>query len=410
MNRFSNVSEVFFLRFRVFTIAFLKILMFSVKSTLRGARRLTQRLNEGMLRCEIEAIGEVIRDSQVTNMTIDDASSEIANRTMSKARRMMGISRQRSVDKEKIRMYHPETAFTSSDSAENRMHEMSSLNSSQGRPVPDSLSGYESLRGAPKYQDLTHPEARRVQELFERKKMLARKIQWLKNNQIIDPVRTVNKEMKRKEREERHAEKGKRYLGVACDKDPVMQRRVKQLEFKMERDTQISRIRTELRKKKLETSAVMDMTTPNIGSVVTDPLKRHLQRRRKRVALLMQQYLDELFTCNSAQIILDHLRGASISVERVVAPSTRGIHDVYVRVSSDHPGSWVKKQLDILEPKIRSQIATRVNYGYTPEFKFHVLDDIDKFNKSRLLKLAGETRREIDLSLHVHFMKEMNWK
>ena len=269
------------------------------------------------------------------------------------------------------------------------------------------LPGWRRARHGDRLGD---PEARRVQELFQRKKMLNRRIEWLKNNQIIDPVKSVSKDMKKKERQDRIASASRENRLEPEEFDSVMTRRIKKLEFKMERDTAISRIRTELRQQKLEKSAVMNMTTPDIGSVITDPLRRHLQRRRVRVMLLMQQYLEELFTCNSAQIILDHLKGASISVERVVAPSTRGVHDVYVRLSSSHDPKWISKQLETLSPKIRSQIATRVNYGYTPEFKFHVLDEVDQFNKTRLLRLADQAKREVDASLHRHFMKDMNWK
>lgn len=376
--------------------------MWFSSSVLRASRRrLTQELNEKLMRCEIEAIEEVVRDSRISGKTEEEASALIAKKTVGKARRMMGVTRDRIVNKEKVRKYHPTgLEYTESD------EDISFDSSSSSKTVSDPLTNFESLKGTPRYQDLTHAETRRVQELFERKKMLARKIQWLKNNQIIDPVRTVTKEMKRKEREERTTPP----LVKSDTKDPVMERRISRLEFLMERDTAVSRMRAAARKEKLDKSAVMNMTTPNIGSVITDPLKRHLQRRRVRVALLMQQYLDELFTCNSAQIILDHLGGAAISVERVVAPSTRGVHDVYVRVSSDHPRDWILKQLDILTPKIRSQIAVRVNYGYTPEFKFHLLDDADKFNKNRLMKLAGDARKKLDSELQHHFMKEMNWK
>jgi ribosome-binding factor A len=247
--------------------------------------------------------------------------------------------------------------------------------------------------------------------------MLARKMQWLKNNQLVDPVSKVTKEMKLDEKRQHRKAADEALLGETLfpradpkEMDPVMQSRIKKLEFSMARDTAISRARAEIRKEKLEKAAVMKAPTPDIGPVVTDPLKRHLNRRRVRVAILLQQYLEELLTCNSAQIILDHLGGASISVERVVAPSTRGVHDVYVRVTSDHKKAWVQEKLDVLTPKLRSQLAVRVNYGYTPELKFHVLDELDKFNKGRLLTLAEEAKQDVDKRLHRHFIKEMNWK
>ena len=273
------------------------------------------------------------------------------------------------------------------------------------------------MKRNPKYQDLTHGEARRVQELYEKRKMLGRKIQWLKNNQIFDPVRKVTREMKIKEKEEFQKASDDMASGAVMypppysnEADPVMDKRVKKLEQSMERDTAISRMRTELRKEKLANSAVMKMNSPSIGAVVTDPLKRHLERRRVRVALLLHQYLEEFLTCNSAQIMLDHLGGASVSIDRVTAPSTRGRHEVYVRLSSNHDKAWVQKQLDVLTPKLRSQLAVRVNYGYTPELKFHVVDDVSKFSKSRLMKLADEAKRDLDLNMNQRFQKEMNWK
>ena len=363
--------------------------------------RQTQKLNEQLLRSELEAIDEVVRDARVAPISEESAQTLIQQKTTEKARRMMGIGRNGTVNHDKVRRYSPSVPAAS------YAEELFPSVSSEPKPV-DRLSQFESMKGKPRFQYLTHPEARRVQELFERKKMLARKIQWLKNNQIVDPVRQVSKEMRQREKEERASN----FLPqkFSSDKDPQMENKMRKLEFSMERDTAISRIRADMRKQKLETAAVMKSSTPSIGPVITDPLKRHLARRRVRVALLMQQYLEELLTCNSAQIIVDHLRGAAISVDRVIAPSTRGVHDVFVRVSSDHDRKWIQKQLDVLTPKLRSQLALRVNYGYTPELKFHVLDDVDKFSKSRLMKLADEAKREVDSKLHQHFMKEMNWK
>jgi ribosome-binding factor A len=375
-----------------------------IRTALRCSRyKQTQKLNEQLLRSELDAIDEVVRDSRVSAISEDAAHTLIKQKTTEKARRMMGIGRDGTVNHDKVRRYSPSVSSMPS-SPEDGAELFPSVSSEPH--VVDRLQQFESMKGRPRFQDLTHPEARRVQELFERKKMLARKVQWLKNNQIVDPVKTVNKEMRQKEKESRNDNK----TPQVYSKDPVVENKIRKLEFSMERDTAISRMRTEMRKQKLENSAVMKKSSPSIGSVITDPLKRHLTRRKVRVALLMQQYIEELLSCNSAQIIVDHLGGAAISVDRVVAPSTRGVHDVYVRISSDHDRKWVQKQLDILTPKLRSQLAVRVNYGYTPELKFHILDDVDKFNKSRLMKLADEAKREVDTKLHHHFMKEMNWK
>ena len=39
-----------------------------------------------------------------------------------------------------------------------------------------------------------------------------------------------------------------------------------------------------------------------------------------------------------------------------------------------------------------------------------VIDDLDKFNKKRLLRMAEEVREGIDRNLNSSFSKEMNWK
>ena len=384
------------------------------KAMLSSRYRLHQKLNKQLMRSELEAIEEVVNDSKIRDISEKEGSDLVSRKTYEKARRMIGITRNREVNPDKVRKYSigvSETTTTGIGPSSTEFNDYSAV------VKPDRLSSFQSLKKSPEYNDLTHAEARRVQELFEKKRMLNRKIQWLKNNHLLDPERVVDKEMKRKEKNEFFESSDQMSTGSVMypppfsnEVDPVMDKRVKQLEFKMERDTKISRLRTETRKEKLGNSKVMKMASPTIGNMLTDPLKRHLQRRRVRVSLLLHQYLEEFLSCNTAQVLIDHLGGASISVERVMAPSTRGVHDVFVRVTSNHEKDWVQKQLEILAPKLRSQLAVRVNYGYTPELKFHVIDDISKFNKNRLMKMVDEVKLEVDRSLSQRFIKEMNWK
>jgi ribosome-binding factor A len=388
--------------------------------------RLYQQLDKQLLNQELEAIDEVVRDSvssarnpylpleRKEELDVMKNESIVREKTLNKARRMMGIGRKSNVDPSKVQRYTSVgEKFTWEDETEYKSQDPD-LN------VRHALEKYESLKGTKKagYSDLTHSELRRVEELRERKKMLERKIKWLKNNQIIDPVRFVGKEFKKKARDEYKAKSDSIALGdevislphFGRDFDPVMASKIKKVEFTMARDTAIARMRSEIRKEKLERSAIMKTTTPSIGETVTDPLKRHLKRRNVRVSLLLQQYLEEILSCNTAQIVIDHLKGAAISIDRIESPTTRGRHDVYVRVSSDHDKEWLQSRLDVLAPKLRSQLAVRVNYGYTPELKFHIVDDVDKFNKNRLMKLADEVRIQVDKQLNDHFIKEMNWK
>jgi hypothetical protein len=366
--------------------------------------RLVQKLNEKMMSAELAAIDQVVAGGSA-----EDGESVLRSTTISKARRMMGISRKSKVDVEKIRKFTPQVSEPVVESSSG-FHPSITANK---------LEQYQSMRHSPGYQDLTHNELRRVQELREKKKMLERKIKWLKDNQLMDPGKKLGKEFERTRREEYKKNSDEIVKGneplfpphFSNEFDPVMSKRIKQVEFSMERDTAISRMRTELRKEKLERSAVMKKSEPSVGSTIMDPLKRHLKRRNVRVSLLLQQYLEEILSCNTAQIIVDHLKGAAISIDRIDSPTTRGRHDVFVRVSSDHDRKWVQERLDVVAPKLRSQLAVRVNYGYTPELKFHVVHDLDRFSKRRLMELAEQARVNIiDKKLNHSFIKEMNWK
>ena len=165
--------------------------------------RLNQKLNKDLLRCELDAIDEVVRDSKIKTVSVEEASEQISQRTAKKARRMMGITRNGTVNKDKVQKYYVEAPKVIQEDDEGESLSESSRDKS--RSLPDQLRRFESMRASPKFQDLTHPEARRVQELFQRKKMLNRRIEWLKNNQIIDPVKSVSKDMKKKERQDRIA-------------------------------------------------------------------------------------------------------------------------------------------------------------------------------------------------------------
>ena len=83
---------------------------------------------------------------------------------------------------------------------------------------------YESLRGqtyptgsfaGPRYQDLTHAEAQRLQEMYMRKKMMDRKILWLKQSHLPNPQReakmTLRRQKQREEEEEADAAGGDMY-------------------------------------------------------------------------------------------------------------------------------------------------------------------------------------------------------
>ncbi|CAK0800068.1 unnamed protein product, partial [Prorocentrum cordatum] len=56
----------------------------------------------------------------------------------------------------------------------------------------------------------------------------------------------------------------------------------------------------------------------------------------------------------------------------VRAKRPRQTQEVYYQsgLTSSHDPAWVQRQLEVLAPKLRSQLATKVNMGQTPNIKF----------------------------------------
>ncbi len=68
-------------------------------SFLLSKHRVVQGLNEKMMKAEIAAIDDVVRDSRSVK-SVHEGESMLQSRTLQKARRMMGISRKSKVDTE----------------------------------------------------------------------------------------------------------------------------------------------------------------------------------------------------------------------------------------------------------------------------------------------------------------------
>ncbi|CAK0800070.1 unnamed protein product, partial [Prorocentrum cordatum] len=56
----------------------------------------------------------------------------------------------------------------------------------------------------------------------------------------------------------------------------------------------------------------------------------------------------------------------SSSLSFLAAPRARPAGSL----TSSHDPAWVQRQLEVLAPKLRSQLATKVNMGQTPNIKF----------------------------------------
>merc|ERR1712190_536080 len=131
-----------------------------------------------------------------------------------------------------------------------------------------------------------------------------------------------------------------------------------------------SHFRTRIRQEKLENARIVKASVPEVGGLVTDPIKRHVQRRLLRQRPKIHYGLEQILTDNSAQILFEFLKGVAISIVRVRAKRPRQTQEIYYNLTSDHDPAWVQRQLDILAPKLRSQLALKVNMGQTPNIRF----------------------------------------
>eukprot|EP00392_Amoebophrya_sp_AT5.2_P000688 g689.t1 len=291
---------------------------------------------------------------------------------------------------------------------------------------------WESMRKdkVPLYQDLTHAERVQVQADYKRKLMLDRKVMWLKMNQVPDPKRAAKMEMRvfLKEREEherekraeewreRNADSGQEDVASTSENDgeatrpfgehdtgdaytignrkkkrsgrdgeestevfpqsvlsvhaeEMRAKNVQKREDQMRRDELESRKRMKIRQYKLQNSKLLRQKTPPLGQTPTDPL--------------------------------------------IEAKCPKGVHDVVYQISQLPPNrkkEWVMERLDVLAPKLRSQLAVKLQLGYTPPLKFrHAAFAVSSNNRGRLLKIAKELRERRGEENLGSWTQEMNW-
>ncbi|EER12472.1 hypothetical protein Pmar_PMAR020910 [Perkinsus marinus ATCC 50983] len=144
----------------------------------------------------------------------------------------------------------------------------------------DRLWRYESRRHDPRYQDLVHEDARRLQELCHRKRMMDRKLKWLKENNLPDPAK-VAKYMTRVKRSQEKEPGGEMYPPPFQVESPNVRKETKMLS-QAERDTLESRLRTKIREEKKLNVRVLRQSEPAVGEVITDPIARHRAMRKLR--------------------------------------------------------------------------------------------------------------------------------
>mmetsp|Transcript_31600 Transcript_31600/g.75757 ORF Transcript_31600/g.75757 Transcript_31600/m.75757 type:complete len:382 (+) Transcript_31600:29-1174(+) len=272
---------------------------------------------------------------------------------------------------------------------------------------------YESLSSTSefKYQDLLHPEARRMQELVERKRLVNKRILWMKQSGVEDPSRKAKAKVKQEQYEKKaELEDAEMYpprymvrpQEIEKSEALVQEQRFLELE---------SQYRAKLREERLVQNKVLKAKQPSVAGITLDPWKKQAQRRRVRIGALMQAHIENIMTQNTAQILYQMLDGASISIVDVKSESKNSRHYVYYTVSgSTHSLEWVQKQLDVLAPKIRSQLALSLNLAQTPELAFRPAEDLVKtYDRPRLWRLAEQVRKQRATALQEAWTREMNW-
>ena len=146
---------------------------------------------------------------------------------------------------------------------------------------------YESLRGTtypsdgqgPSWRDLTHNEAQRMQEMYMRKRMLQRKLLWLKNEDLPNPQKDAKMAMRRrKDQEAATAESNDMYPVPFFDVLPNSEK-LKKMDEKARMIEMESRFRNRIREEKLKNAKLLKSRAPHIGEVITDPIERHVQKR-----------------------------------------------------------------------------------------------------------------------------------
>jgi len=268
---------------------------------------------------------------------------------------------------------------------------------------------YESLRGStypsgegklgPQWQDLTHGQAQRMQEMYMRKRMLDRKILWLKMSNLPNPEKEAKFSMRRTQEAEEQRKKEESssqqlYPPPFLDVQPAA-KRLEKMEESARTEELESRFRARIREEKLENARILKANVPSIGGIVNDPIQRHVHRRLVRQRVKIHTGLEEVLTRNSAQILYEHLGGVSISIAKVFARRPRQTQQIQYNLTSDHDPAWVQKQLDIVAPKLRSQFAVKVNMGQTPNIRFVPYVPVREVRRSYLYQFARKIEKEV---------------
>ncbi|ANQ11121.1 Uncharacterized protein PCOAH_00052640 [Plasmodium coatneyi] len=272
----------------------------------------------------------------------------------------------------------------------------------------DSIFNYESLKGKGLYQDLTHDEYQRMNDLYIKKCDVDRKIRWFKMSSILNPIKEAksivnaqrlsedDKGKKRKKNMEEGEDsiegeesitqvgstKGMEEFPLEEDIKPYYQeegnfsQKIKKICEQNQYDEIVSRIRMKIRKEKMENSKIMKEKIPNVARHILDPIKYHVNRRRVRTEKLLHTHLEQLLNCNNAYFRFYLLNGLSISIHHLEMKSTRSLCKiVYTLLNKNIHHDMIKDKLDKVAFILRKLLARKLQLGYTPPLKFVPLQE-----------------------------------
>merc|ERR1719160_2197354 len=101
--------------------------------------------------------------------------------------------------------------------------------------------------------------------------MLDRKILWMKTQQLPNPQKDAKMEMRRRENLEKQSGNDM-YPPPMIEQEPS-KRHIDQLVEDSQRAELESRFRSRIRQQKLENARIVKANVPNVGGLITDPIK-----------------------------------------------------------------------------------------------------------------------------------------
>lgn len=280
----------------------------------------------------------------------------------------------------------------------------------------DPFKAYESTKwdGARQFNDLTHEETKKLQELRMRRAMLEKRIRWMKTQMLPDPEKEAKNYFKKLDIENKNRELQKEHQLYP---PPVMEVSAEipgsaLMVRKTAEDELVSRLRHQIREQKKKQSAAVKQQAPPTADreLVVDPITLHVQRRAQRVkTLLMRSVQEFISTAPTPRLMYDFLGGASVAINKMKVKRARRAVRIYYDLLSNHDAGEVQERMNKAAPQFRLMLARKLNLGHTPELRFIANDKNKLMNKNRLTKQIKNyaTRMQTGYTAQKSFENEM---